>query len=573
VASYSLTAADNLIVGTSGDDTVSGTAATLNAGDSLAGDDGLDVLALFGSGTFHIDELATFTGFESITLNNFSTGGAYLYLGNQAISVTAVGSGSNIVYLGSGQTTIHGNGDGGSQVRSFASTSWNTDNVIDAITTVYLHDANYNFTTNTLTNIGTVYVLAPNSTIMINSASAAGIATFLGEGSNSQLVTTDTALDLSDTTVARLSVMSANSAGTTFTVSDIDTAFQIAGGPGHDTLVAQEFTFTASQRSNIFALASIESILDATGYYSDTPTTTNTTAMDDAYVILQGQSLTLSGSVGVLANDECSPPAIAALLTKPFHGTLELAADGGLTYVPTPGFTGVDAFTYGTLDGPGADTAEAQIYVVPISSGATTTLNLVGLTAEEQIAATYVAFFGRGADTDGFAFWVDQFEKGLPKGPTRLFSNIADSFGVGSEAKELYPFLANPQEANDSTIGDFLNGVYDNLFNRSPDTEGLAYWTEQIKQGMAAGQFVGSVLVNIMSGAQNTASGQDITTLMSKVAVSLEYVEKQQALGTEWTWADDQAEAMALLDPVTDNPHSVLIGIVQANTLVTADTI
>ena len=43
-------------------------------GISLTGGAGNDMLALYGSGTFHVDQLATFTGFENITLNNFTSG-------------------------------------------------------------------------------------------------------------------------------------------------------------------------------------------------------------------------------------------------------------------------------------------------------------------------------------------------------------------------------------------------------------------------------------------------------------------------------------------------------------------
>ena len=45
-----------------------------------------------------------------------------------------------------------------------------------------------------------------------------------------------------------------------------------------------------------------------------------------------------------------------------------------------------------------------------------------------------------------------------------------------------------------------------------------AYWTGQIRETLQGGQFVGSVLVNIMSGAQDTSAGKDIITLMGKVA-------------------------------------------------------
>jgi hypothetical protein len=196
---------------------------------------------------------------------------------------------------------------------------------------------------------------------------------------------------------------------------------------------------------------------------------------------------------------------------------------------------------------------------------------LLALTAEEQIAATYAAFFSRGADAAGFAFWVNEFNTGLPvQGPAALFANIASSFGISDEARALYPFLVNPFGANDSQIGAFLESVYDNLFDRSSDAAGLAYWTGQVRQTLAAGQFVGSVLINIMSGAQDTAAGQDITTLMGKVAVGLAYVNAQEAHHMTWAGASDITAATALLHAVTADPQSVLIGVRDAETLAAA---
>ena len=72
-------------------------------------------------------------------------------------------------------------------------------------------------------------------------------------------------------------------------------------------------------------------------------------------------------------------------------------------------------------------------------------------------------------------------------------------------------------------------------------------------------------------GDQDPDTGHDITTLMSKVAVNLDYVQDQEKLGTQWSSAHDGAGATALLHAVTDNPQSVLIGIVQAHNLVQGD--
>jgi len=290
----------------------------------------------------------------------------------------------------------------------------------------------------------------------------------------------------------------------------------------------------------------------------------------DAYVVRQGQTLAPSLSVGLLVNDESA--STASLVSAPSHGTLQLVGNGTFTYIPDTDFFGIDTFTYQAGNsGPTVAEAQVTIHVVPVQVGATTTLDLLALTAEEQIAATYAAFFGRGADAAGFTFWVDQFAQGLPtQGPATLLANIASSFGISDEAKGLYPFMVNPFGANDAEIASFLDSVYDNLFDRAPDAAGLDYWTDQVKATLQAGEFVGSALVNIMSGAQDTAAGQDITTLMGKVAVSLAYVREQEEIGMPWDGAADIAAATQLLQPVTSDALTVLLGVRNAEALVEA---
>jgi hypothetical protein len=293
---------------------------------------------------------------------------------------------------------------------------------------------------------------------------------------------------------------------------------------------------------------------------------------DDAYVRLEGQALHVAAASGVLVNDDGTVPTTASLLTGPVHGTLGLASDGGFDYVPQAGFFGVDSFTYRASGADGADDGQVLIYQTPVSAGTPTTLDLLSLTTEEQIAATYVAFFARGADAAGFEFWLNEFHIGPPQqGAVTLFANIASAFAPQVETVALYPFMAHPQGASDAQVSAFLDSVYNNLFNRSGDALGLAYWTGQIQATIAAGQGIGSVLINIMSGAQNTPAGQDITTLMSKVAVGLAYVHEQQQLGAAWSDAADGANATALLQAVTSNPQTVLVGIAQAHNLVLAD--
>jgi hypothetical protein len=78
---------------------------------------------------------------------------------------------------------------------------------------------------------------------------------------------------LSHSHVSGFTVTSTNTTGTTFIVQDLGTADQIAGGPGQNTIKTSDFTFTADQRDEIFATASIETIIDPSGtYYSRPPT-------------------------------------------------------------------------------------------------------------------------------------------------------------------------------------------------------------------------------------------------------------------------------------------------------------
>jgi len=297
------------------------------------------------------------------------------------------------------------------------------------------------------------------------------------------------------------------------------------------------------------------------------------TAQRDVYVVLEGGTLAVPAGSGVLFNDGVEGAAVASPRGLAQHGGVALAADGSFVYVPTAGFTGRDSFSYRASDANGTTgDVEAAIHVVPVVVGAATTLDQLRLTPEEQVAAIYVAYLGRAADLAGFDFWLDLLGQGGASRPVAArLGDLAGSFGSSDEATTLYPFLADPLAANDAAIGGFVAQVYGHLFARPPDEAGLAYWMGQIQARLGHGEPVGPVLVDIIAGAQNTAAGQDITTLMSKVAVTLHYVEEQRSRGSDWTPVDDLADARALLDGVGSDPRDALGGSAWAEVLVHAD--
>jgi len=204
-----LTTGNDTIVAPSSGSTVYATAATLNAGDSLTGGAGTDVLMLVGSGNFRVDQLTSFTGF-SIRLDNATNSFSSLTLGSQPIEVDATG------YL---------------SIQVSSPSNWNGSNIVngDASYSTYLSFQNdqgvypplpvtYDLTSNTLSHVNGIGA-GYNVTLLINNADTAGIQSFSG-GSNSKLATAGSTLDLSHTTVAGLAVTSTNGLGTAFTVGE-----------------------------------------------------------------------------------------------------------------------------------------------------------------------------------------------------------------------------------------------------------------------------------------------------------------------------------------------------------------
>ena len=262
MAVFTLTTGNDTIVAPDEGSTVFATAATLNPGDSLTGGAGTDTLVLVGGGTFHVDTLANFTGFENIKVEN--TGGAGLWLGGQPVEIDITGSLG--IYVSAPADWNVSDVIKGDASQTFATASLNFFNF-----SFPQQPTTYDLTSNAFSGIGSIGALSDNISLLINSADTAAVQSFYSGNSNDRLVTASSTLDLSHTRVSGFAVVSANGVGTTFTVADLGTALQIAGGPGHDTLVGQGFTFTADERDAVFATSSIETIIDPSGTYNAPP--------------------------------------------------------------------------------------------------------------------------------------------------------------------------------------------------------------------------------------------------------------------------------------------------------------
>lgn len=92
-------------------------------------------------------------------------------------------------------------------------------------------------------------------------------------------------------------------------------------------------------------------------------------AVDDLYTLPEEGTLDVGATHGVLANDQfLGSGATAQLVQGPAHGTLTLAAHGGLVYQPAPGFFGTDSFLYEVVTASGQrSTATVSLEVTPVN--------------------------------------------------------------------------------------------------------------------------------------------------------------------------------------------------------------
>ncbi len=111
-----------------------------------------------------------------------------------------------------------------------------------------------------------------------------------------------------------------------------------------------------------------------------------------------------------------------------------------------------------------------------------------------QVARLYSAYFDRAPDTGGWAYWNQRSVDGL-----NLWQ-ASDYFADSVEFRQIY--------GNNLTNSDFLDLVYENVLNRSPDGAGKQYWLQR----MSTGTTRGDVMVFFSESSEYIAQvGPDIT--------------------------------------------------------------
>ena len=275
VSTVTLGSAGGTVNFSSGDATVTG-----NGGPSFA----------FG-GAFNLNFS---TGTAHVNLTNASIGSTFNF-SSGAVTLDVTNLGYGVLHLGTGSAnvTLHGNNYGSPSVSLSTGTY-----VIDASDTF---NSPVHFTASSYLDFhaGDVLIGSPNlpntltlsgnagtydlSSLTINNVPDLVLsgATLNGDGGanhfssvtgNGTILYSGSTADLSNTTVGQgVQIQSTDTTGTTFTVKDAQTALDVVGGPGGDTIIANGFALTAAQRAAIFELGSVETITDINGTYTPPP--------------------------------------------------------------------------------------------------------------------------------------------------------------------------------------------------------------------------------------------------------------------------------------------------------------
>ena len=158
-----------------------------------------------------------------------------------------------------------------------------------------------------------------------------------------------------------------------------------------------------------------------------------------------------------------------------------------------------------------------------------------------QLQQLYVAYFGRAADPAGLDYWVGQ-------------GTTTKAFAASMYAQDEF------ESVNGSlSIELQVNQIYQNLFGRDGDSDGLIYWSNQIRTGALE---LASIANDLIFAVNNGSSETDKAALTNKTNAAIAYTadirESASALlayqpksSSPWVTGDNFATAVTFLKTAT----------------------
>jgi len=131
------------------------------------------------------------------------------------------------------------------------------------------------------------------------------------------------------------------------------------------------------------------------------------------------------------------------------------------------------------------------------------------MSANELIQKYYIGFYGRPADPFGIHYWSDRLEEGS-ESPGSVLEAFADS----DEARKFV--FQDPDTGLDYEYPELVNNIYQNLFGRDAEEEGLDFYVDKLESGEMS---LVTIVRNIMDGALDDDE-PDATVLDNKLEVA-----------------------------------------------------
>ncbi len=121
-------------------------------------------------------------------------------------------------------------------------------------------------------------------------------------------------------------------------------------------------------------------------------------------------------------------------------------------------------------------------------------------TTKDNLTKLYIATFDRAPDIDGIEYWLEA---------NLTLEEVAQSFFDQDETRNKYSSTLSTE--------DFVLAIYQNLFKRTPDTEGKAYWVTELDNARVSSSLF---ILAVTNGSQ----GDDALILENKTEVGFYFM-------------------------------------------------
>lgn len=166
---------------------------------------------------------------------------------------------------------------------------------------------------------------------------------------------------------------------------------------------------------------------------------------------------------------------------------------------------------------------------------------------QKEIVSLYVAGFLRAPELGGLNYWTGMLESGKP------IQSLADDIFNLPIVKDIYPDSLSNAE--------FVTRIYQNVFGKSPDAEGLSYWQGFLDSGLHRGSLVHSMITAGLDVPDGTPGKAYVVNRVEGAAYA---AEKQLSSNTEVPYT----ALTTLLQTVDASPNSVTLAHQAADGLV-----